>query len=300
MVGPDTWKLLKQTLAEWNEDGVPHLAAAIAYYTAFAIAPVLVIAMAVAGLAFDRAQVRGEILGQMRDMLGPAGAELVGTLLDAASNHGRSLRALTVGVAATILAATGLFGELQYALNTVWDVAPRKGRGLFGLLKDRFVSFTMVLGSGFLLLVSLVLSAALSAVGNYASGRLPEWATLLQVANFVLGFAMATALFGMIYKVLPDVELRWRDVALGAAVTAALFTVGRLLIGLYLGRSSVGSAYGAAGSLAIILLWVYYSAQVLMLGAEFTQVHARARGRWITPTPNAEPAAPAPTPPAGR
>jgi membrane protein len=286
-MGRDTWKLLQQTLAEWMEDGVPHLAAAIAYYTAFALAPVLVIAMAVAGLVFDRAQVRGEILGQMQQMLGAAGADLVGTLLDAAGNEERSLRALVVGVAAIVLAATGLFGELQYALNTVWDVPPREGGGVLGLLKGRFVSFTMVLGSGFLLLVSLLLSAALSAVGKYASGRLPEWAALLQVANFALGFAMTTVLFGMIYKVLPDVELRWRDVALGAAVTAALFTVGRFLIGLYLGRSSAGSAYGAAGSMAIMLLWVYYSAQVLMLGAEFTQVHARARGRWIEPAPKA-------------
>ena len=284
----DAWALLKQTVAEWNEDGVPHLAAAIAYYTAFALAPVLVIAMAVAGLVFDRAQVRGEILGQMGDMLGPAGAELIGVMLDAASRQRQSLLALVAGVAALLLAATGLFGELQYALNTIWDVAPRKGRGLRGLLKDRFVSFTMVLGSGFLLLVSLLLAAALSALGKYASGRLPEWAALLQAANFVLGLAMATVLFGMIYKALPDVRLRWRDVALGAAVTAALFTVGRFLIGLYLGRSSVGSAYGAAGSLAIMLLWVYYSAQVLMLGAEFTQVHARRRGRWIAPTENAE------------
>jgi membrane protein len=285
----DAWTLLKQTLSEWNADGVPHLAAAIAYYTAFALAPVLVIAIAVAGLAFDRAQVRLEILGQMQDMLGPAGAELVGTMLDAAARRGQSVRALAVALAAIVLAATGLFGELQYALNTVWDVAPRPGRGLLRLLKDRLVSFTMVLGSGFLLLVSLLLSAALAAVGKYASGRLPEWAVLLQAANVVLGFAMAAALFAMIYKVLPDVDLRWRDVALGAVVTAALFTVGRFLIALYLGRSSVGSAYGAAGSLAIMLLWVYYSAQVLMLGAEFTQVHARWRGRWVEPRPQAGP-----------
>jgi membrane protein len=288
MTAREAWTLLKQTLAEWNEDGVPHLAAAIAYYTAFALAPVLVIAMAVAGLAFDSAQVRVQILLQMREMLGPDGAELVGTMLDAASKRGQSWRALVVGLAAIVLAASGLFGELQYALNRVWDVAPRPGRGLLGLLQDRFLSFTMVLGSGFLLLVSLVLSAALAAVGSYVGGLLPQWATLLQVANFTLGFAMTTVLFGMIYKVLPDVQLRWRDVALGAAVTAALFTVGRLLIGIYLGRSSVGSAYGAAGSLAIILLWVYYSAQVLMLGAEFTQVYTRWRGRWVAPTPGAE------------
>ena len=179
-MGRDTWKLLQRTLAEWMEDGVPHLAAAIAYYTAFALAPVLVIAMAVAGLFFDRAQVRGEILVQMQQLLGAAGAELVGTMLDAAGNHGRSLRALAVGLAATVLAATGLFGELQNALNTVWDVPPKRSRGLLGLLKDRFVSFTMVVGIGFLLLVSLVMSAALSAIGKYAGGRLPEWAALLR------------------------------------------------------------------------------------------------------------------------
>jgi len=294
MAGREAWTLLKQTVSEWNADGVPHLAAAIAYYTAFALAPVLVIAMAVAGLVFDRTQVRVEILVQMQQMLGPAGAELVGTMLDAAGRPGHSVWALVVGVAALVLAASGLFGELQYALNTVWDVAPRPGRGLLGLLKDRFVSFTMVVGSGFLLMVSLVLSAALAAVGKYASGRLPQWSALLQAANLVIGFALAAALFAMIYKVLPDVHLRWRDVALGATVTAALFTAGRFLIGLYLGRSSVGSAYGAAGSLAIVLLWVYYSAQVLMLGAEFTQVYTRWRGRWVAPTPNAEPAPAAP------
>ena len=294
MAGREAWTLLKQTVSEWNADGVPHLAAAIAYYTAFALAPVLVIAMAVAGLVFDRAQVRVEILVQMQQMLGPAGAELVGTMLDAAARPGQSVWALVAGVVALVLAASGLFGELQYALNTVWDVAARPGRGLLGLLRDRFVSFTMVVGSGFLLMVSLVLSAALAAVGKYASGRLPQWSALLQAANLVIGFALAAALFAMIYKVLPDVHLRWRDVALGATVTAALFTVGRFLIGLYLGRSSVGSAYGAAGSLAIVLLWVYYSAQVLMLGAEFTQVYTRWRGRWVAPTPNAEPTPAAP------
>jgi membrane protein len=288
-MGPrDIWTLLKQTLSEWNEDGVPHLAAAISYYTAFALAPVLVVVIAVAGLVFDRTQVRGEILAQMEGMLGSAGGQLVGGMLDAAGQEGRSIRALVIGLFAIVLAASGLFGELQSALNTVWEVAPRKGRGLLGTLKDRLVSFTMVIGIGFLLLVSLVLSAGLAAVGKYAGGRLPDWATLLQVANFVLGFAMTTALFAMIYKVLPDVELRWRDVWLGAAVTAALFTIGRLLIGLYLGRSSIGSAYGAAGSLAIMLLWVYYSSQILLVGAEFTQVYARWRGRWIEPRPQAE------------
>jgi membrane protein len=284
----EAWALLKQTLGEWMEDEVPLLAAALAYYTAFALAPVLVVVMAVAGLAFDSARVRLEILDQVRGLLGAGGAELVGGMLEEAGRPGRSVPAMVVGIATILLASSGLFATLQTALDKVWEVEPRRGRGIIGVIKDRFVSFTMVLGTGFLLLVSLVISAAVAAFGKYAGGTAAP--AVLQAANFALGFALTTLLFAMIYKVLPDVTLRWRDVWTGAAVTAALFTLGRWLIGLYLGRGSVASAYGAAGSLAVVLLWVYYSAQVLLLGAEFTQVYTRARGRWVRPLPNAAPA----------
>lgn len=276
----DLGPLVKQTFAEWKQDEIPRLAASLAYYTAFALAPVLIIVIAVASLLFDSARVRAEMLEQMASLFGDSGAQLVGTMLDASARSGASVVALVAGVATTLFAASGLFGELQAALNRVWEVRPREGRGILGLVKDRFISFTMVLGIGFMLLVSLVLAAALSALGKYASGVLPEWSALLQALNFVAGLAFTTVLFAMIFKVLPDIDLPWRAVWLGAAVTAGLFTVGRFLIGLYLGRSSVGSTYGAAGSLAIMLLWVYYSAQILLLGAEFTQVHARARGTW--------------------
>jgi membrane protein len=280
-MGPsDAWPLARQTFSEWSEDEIPRLAAALAYYTAFALAPVLLIAIAVASLLFDSARVRAEMLEQMGSLLGEGGARLVATMLDASGRSGGSVAALVVGAATTLLAASGLFGELQAALNRVWEVEPRRGRGILGVLKDRFVSFTMVLGIGFLLLVSLALSAALAAAGKYANGVLPQWSAVLQVLNFVAGLALTTVLFAMIFKVLPDIDLPWRAVWLGAAVTAGLFTLGRFLIGLYLGRSSVGSTYGAAGSLAIVLLWVYYSSQILLLGAEFTQVHARARGTW--------------------
>lgn len=288
-MGPrDAWPLLKQTFAEWKDDEIPRLAAALAYYTAFALAPVLLVVTAVAGLLFDSARVRAEILEQMDALLGASGAGLVGTMLEAAGRSRGSVLALGVGVATTLFAASGLFGELQAAINRVWEVRPKEGRGILGLLKDRFVSFAMVLGIGFLLLVSLVLSAALAAVGKYAGGILPAWSAVLQVLNFVAGLALAAVLFAMIFKVLPDVDLPWRAVWTGAAVTAGLFTLGRALIGLYLGRSSVGSTYGAAGSLAIMLLWVYYSSQILLLGAEFTQVHARWRGIWVQPKGQAE------------
>jgi membrane protein len=282
------WPLLKQTFAEWSEDEVPRLAAALSYYTVFALAPVLVVITAIASLVFDSASVRAEVLGQMHGLLGPAGAELVGSMLDAAGRSRGSVAALIAGVLTTLFAASGLFGELQAALNRVWEVKPRRGRGVLGLVKDRFLSFTMVLGVGFVMLVSLVVSAGLAAAGKYAAHLLPRWDAILQALNAVVGVGIATLLFAMIYKVLPDVKLRWRDVWLGALVTAALFTIGRVLIGLYLGRTSVGSTFGAAGSLAIILLWVYYSSQILLIGAEFTQVHTRWRGAWVEPREQAE------------
>jgi membrane protein len=249
---------------------------------------VLVIITAIASFVFESASVRSEVLGQMQGLLGPDGAELVGSMLDAAGRSRGSVPALIAGILTTLFAASGLFGELQAALNRVWEVKPRTGRGIMGMVKDRFLSFTMVLGVGFVMLVSLVLSAALAAAGKYAAGLLPGWQTILHVLNIVVGIAVATLLFAMIYKVLPDVKLRWSDVWVGALVTAVLFTIGRVLIGLYLGRTSAGSTFGAAGSLAIILLWVYYSSQILLVGAEFTQVHTRWRGAVVEPKERAE------------
>src|SRR5690606_5334067 len=187
------------------------------------------------------------------------------------------------------LGASGAFAQLQDSLNTIWEVKPKEGRGIKGMLRDRFLSFSMVLVIGFLLLVSLAISAVLSGIGKFLADLLPMPGAVMQALNFGISFAVTSLLFALIFKVLPDAEIRWRDVWVGAAVTALLFSVGRFLIGLYLGRSSVGSPYGAAGSLVVLLLWVYYSSQILFLGAEFTQVYTNRFGRKIRPKPNAEP-----------
>jgi membrane protein len=192
-----------------------------------------------------------------------------------------------VGIVVLLFGASGVFGELQAALNTVWEVQPKPDRGLWGMIKDRFFSFTMVLGVGFLLLVSLLLSAALSAVGRFLSERLPGGEALWQVLNFVISLGVVTSLFALIFKVVPDVKIEWRNVWIGAAVTALLFTLGKFLLGLYLGKASFASMYGAAGSLVVLVVWVYYSAQILFLGAEFTQVYARHNGSNMRPSSNA-------------
>jgi membrane protein len=280
----EAWSVVKQVIVEYQEDNVPRLAAALSYYTAFALAPVLLIVIGVAGLAFDSGEVRRAILEQATGLLGASGASLVGEMLEAAGRPGRGVAAVLVGVATMVLAASGLFAELQGALDVVWDVEPRTEGGFLGVLRRRFVSFTMVVGLGFLLLVSLVVSAGVAAFSKFAGSRLPGWEIALQGANVVLGFASTTVVFALVYKVLPDVKLTWRDVWTEALITAALFSAGRLLIGLYLGRSTVASAYGAAGSLAIVLLWVYYSSQILLLGAELTQVRVRRRQR-VEPKP---------------
>jgi membrane protein len=220
--------------------------------------------------------------------LGPQAAEAIQGMLQSAGKTGAGIVATAVGVGTLLLGASGAFAQLQDALNTIWEVKPKAGRGVRGMLRDRFLSFSLVLAIGFLLLVSLVLSAALAAVGKYLAGILPVSSALMQGLNFALSFAVTTFLFALIFKVLPDVRIRWRDVWIGAAVTALLFSVGRFLIGLYLGRSSVSSAYGAAGSLVVLLVWIYYSAQILLLGAEFTQVYASKFGNGMTPKPNAE------------
>jgi membrane protein len=200
----------------------------------------------------------------------------------------RGIIGTLVGLATLLIGASGVFGQLQMSLNTIWEVKPKTSRGLLGQVKDRFFSFTMVLGVAFLLLVSLVLSSMLSSFGSVLSDNLPGGATLWQLINFALSFAVVTVLFALIFKVIPDAKVEWRDVWLGAAVTALLFTIGKQLLGLYLGKAAVGSSYGAAGSMIALVVWVYYASQILFVGAEFTQVHARHRGARIEPTANAE------------
>jgi membrane protein len=283
-------QLMKETFSEWSEDKVPRLAAALAYYTAFALAPLLLIAISVAGLVFGREAATNQIGQQLSGLLGPSAAESVNTMVAAAgANQGGGILASIIGVATLLFAASGVFGELQDSLNTIWEVQPKPDQGLLATVKQRFFSFAMVLGVGFLLLVSLVLSAALSALGGVVAGDQADQSLIWKAINFVVSFGVTTLLFALIYKVLPDVKIQWRDVWIGALVTALLFTLGKAAIGWYLGRPGTTSTYGAAGSFVALLLWVYYSAQILFFGAEFTQVYAKAYGSQIEPAENAVP-----------
>jgi membrane protein len=282
------WTLVKETFSDWSEDKAPRLAAALAYYTIFSLAPLLIIVIAIAGRILGDAAVTGEVAAQIQNLIGNEdAAKFIEEMVAAARKPTTSTVATVIGIFTLLLGASGLFGQLQDALNTIWEVAPKPGRGWLATIKDRFLSFTMVLGIGFLLLVSLVLSAALSAFGSFLGSD--EESIVWQILNFVISFGVITLLFAMIYKVLPDVKIAWSDVWIGAAATALLFTLGKFLIGLYLGRSGISTTYGAAGSLVLILIWIYYSAQILFLGAEFTQVYARRFGTRIEPAKDAIP-----------
>jgi membrane protein len=285
----DIRDLIKATIKEWGEDKAPRLAAALAYYTVFSIAPLLVLVIAITGFIIgNNVTIRQQVIQQVQATVGQQGAESVSQLIESTSVPQTGILATVIGIFTLLLGATGLFGQLQDALNTIWDVKPKPNRGILGMIKDRFLSFTMVLGVCFLLLVSLVVSAGLSILNNYFSNLLGGAGIIAQVINFVVSTAIITLIFGLIFKILPDVEVRWRDVWIGALVTALLFTIGKTALGFYLGRSAAASAYGAAGSLVILLLWVYYSAQILFLGAEFTQVYARRYGTNPAPSENAE------------
>jgi membrane protein len=291
----NTWGMLKETFSEWSEDKASRLAAALAYYTVFSIAPIILIVVAVAGLAFGQEAAQGQIDRQLQSLMGNTGAQAIQQMVAHGREHGAGVIATILGLAALIFGASGTFAELKDSLNTIWEVQPKAGSGILKTIRDRFLSFTMVLGIGFLLLVSLVLSAALAAFGHYLSGLMPGMAAISMALNFFIAFAIITLLFAMMFKILPDVEIAWKDVWVGAAVTAFLFTIGKLAIGLYLGRGAFSSSYGAAGALIIVLLWVYYSAQILFFGAEFTQVYARRYGSRIVPSPaeTGQPHAPA-------
>jgi membrane protein len=281
------WRIFRQAGSQWVADKAPRLGAALAYYTIFSIAPLLIITIAVAGLVFGADAARGQITGQVEHLVGRQGGEAVQAMVQNASEPGKGALGTALGVAMLLFGAAGLFGQLQDALNTVWEVRPKPGRGVWGFVRDRFLSLTMVLGVAFLLLVSLVVSAALAALG----GLFGDWQTGVvgQVVTTAIGLIVITVLFALIYKFLPDAEVAWRDVWLGAALTAGLFTLGKFLIGLYLGRASVGSAYGAAGSLAVLLVWLYYAAQIFLFGAELTKAYANQLGSRIKPKEHAEP-----------
>jgi len=282
--------LLKDTAVEWSDDEAPQKAAALAYYTLLSTAPLVLFSISLAGLLYGENAARGQVADQLSSIVGPQAADAIKGVANSAHHSDAGPLSSVIGFAVLIFGASGVFGELQTALNAIWGVKPKPGRGWKGILRDRFFSFTMVLGVAFVLLVSLLLSAALSALGSYFSSALPGGEVLWQILNAVISLAVITGLFGLIFKVIPDIEIRWRDVWVGALVTALLFTLGKLLLGLYLGKSSFASSYGAAGSLVALVVWVYYASQIVFLGAEFTQVYARIFGAPIKPSPQAVPA----------
>jgi membrane protein len=276
-------ELVKQSFKEWSEDKASRLAAALAYYTIFSIPPLLVIVIAIAGQFFGQEAAQQELLSQVGSTIGEDGRAALEGILEGADRPQGNVIAVIIGVVTLFLGASGVFAQLQDGLNTVWDVMAAPGRGIIGTLKTRFVSFTMVLGTGFLLLVSLVITAVLAVVDQYLTGLLPGAVILVRIVNFAISLGVIILLFALIYKVVPDVEIQWSDVWIGATVTAVLFVLGRFAISLYLQYSDPTSTFGAAGSLILIAIWVYYSAQILFLGAEFTQVYANLYGSDLKP-----------------
>jgi membrane protein len=284
------WETIKESVSSWIDDYAPSMGAALAYYTLFSIAPLLVIVIAIAGFVFGAEAAQGAIVAQLGGLIGEEGATAVEGLLASVSEPGRGIVATAVGAVTLVIGATTVLTELQSALDRIWEVTARdRPSGVGGLLRQRLLSFGMVLVLGLLLLVSLVLSAALAALGEWWGGFFGEWEALLHSVNFLVSFALITGLFAAIYKIMPRADIAWRDVGVGAVVTAALFTAGKFLIGLYLGKSGVTSGFGAAGSMVVLLIWVYYSAQIFLLGAEFTWVYAHRRGSRTGAAPGGQP-----------
>lgn len=271
--------MVNATVDAWFDDFAPSMGAALAYYTLFSLAPLLIIVIAVAGLVFGQEAAQGEIVAQLREIMGDDGAVAVEALLKAAREPAKGILATVFGIAILLLGATAIFAELQSALDRIWRVpTPKDESGIWRLLRTRLLSFGLVLGLGFLLTVSLVISAALAALGKWWSGWFAGWDVLLTILDIAVSLCTFTLLFAMIYKTMPRARIPWRDVWTGAAVTAFLFTIGKVLIGLYLGKSSIASGFGAAGTLVLLLAWVYYSAQVFLFGAEYTWVYANRFG----------------------
>jgi membrane protein len=281
-------QLFKTAFDEWLEDNTFRLAASLAFYTIFSIAPILLISVEIAGFIFSRGAAREQLIIQVEDLAGVQGGQAVAQILDSVGVWEGNWIAVAVGIGTILVGSTAVFAELQSALNQIWDVQPDPRHGAFkSLIRTRVRSFAVVVSVGFLLLVSLVVSAALAAAHNYLAAVLPVTPWLWQIINFLISLAITSLLFAMIYKYLPDVQITWRDVGIGALVTALLFNVGKSLLGLYLGQAAVASTYGAAGSFVVFLLWVYYSALISFFGAEFTQVYARRYGSRIRPEKHA-------------
>jgi membrane protein len=270
--------LVQDTIAQWIKHNASSLGAALSFYTLFSIAPILVIAMAVAGSIFGPHVAEAHVLDQMRALLGDAGANAVQSLLSSAHQSGLKGIAAAIGIVTLLIGATSVFGELQNTLDYIWKSSEKPSVAWWRILRSRILSVGLILGVGFLLMVSLIISAGLAALGAWFGTFMAQWAVILPALDLILSLGLATVLFAMIYKYVPREQIAWGDVWIGGLVTACLFSVGKLLIGLYLGRSSLSSAYGAAGSIMVLLLWIYYSAQIFLLGAEFTHVFTYAVG----------------------
>jgi membrane protein len=294
----DIWTLTKESFGSWKKDYAPSMGAALSYYTLFSLAPLLIIIIAVAGMVFGAEAVRGQIFSQLGGLIGADGAKAVEDLVAHSAEHeDKGIIATVIGTITLLLGATTVLGELQTDLDRIWRAPPAKASGVWGFVRTKILSFGLILGVGFLLLVSLVVSAGLSALQDLWAGAFGEMIALMTAVNFLVSFVIITGLFAMIYKLLPRVKIAWRDVWIGSAVTALLFVLGKFAIGLYLGKSDVSTAFGAAGSIVILLVWVYYAAQIFLLGAEFTRVYAerfgslRGRPREETSEGEAVPAA---------
>ncbi len=279
--------LFKTAFDEWNKDHAPRLGAALSYYMVFSLGPLLLIIISVVGLIWGQAAVENQLVGQFQSVLGPQGAQFVQSAIAGAGRPSESLIGGLIGLVTLVLGAIGVFMQLQDALNTIWGVTPRPHAGWRELVRTRVISFAMVLVIGLLLVVSLMAQVAVEAVFTYLGSQLPFSPTVVRALNFFIPLAVMTILFALIFKFLPDAEIRWRDVWIGALLTSVLFIIGQFVLGIYLTHTATGSTYGAAGSLVIFMVWIYYSAQILFFGAEFAKVYATRHGREIEPAPNA-------------
>lgn len=285
----EAWRMVSEAGSDWVEDKAAVQGAALAFYSVLSLAPLLVLSLAIAATVFEADTARDQMVTQVEGLIGEDGGEAVDSMLENAQQPEEGTLAAVFGIITLLFGASGVFGQLQDSLNTIWEVKPKPGGGLWALLRSRFLSFGMVLATGFLLLVSLVFSAALAGLGTNLQGTFPALEAVWHIINFVITFLVVTLLFALIYKFVPDAKIAWNDVWVGALITALLFSVGKILIGMYLGKSSIGSAYGAAGSLVVMIVWIYYSAQILFFGAELTQVYAKRFGSRIMPKEGAEP-----------
>jgi membrane protein len=274
MRAKDVLSILKTTFVAWNKHEAPRLGASLAFYTILSLSPLVIIVVALGGFIFSRSTAQTHILSEVQGMIGPDGGKAVASMLANAQKPAAGMLGTVVGLLSLLFGASGVFTELRSALNLIWEVKPEATAGVMALLRERFFSFGMVLSIGFLLLVSLVVSTVLAAAGKFFGGLLPIPSPVLAVFNFLISYIGVAVLFALIFKFVPEAKVRWHNVWLGACVTAIFFTIGKTLIGLYLGKSSVGSTYGAAGSVIVVIVWVYYSAQIFFFGAEFTHAYA--------------------------